>query len=44
MYLLLSFLVGVFIGDIWSDAGLWLVIFLILISSVFFWRTWKTLF
>lgn len=32
------------VWDIWNESGLWLVIFLILISSVFFWRTWKTLF
>lgn len=41
MHLLLSFLGGVFIGDIWSDSGLWLVIFLILVLVVFFWKKWN---
>lgn len=43
MYFLLSFLAGVFIGDIWSESGIWLIVFLILIVSVFFWKTWKVL-
>lgn len=41
MYLLLSFLAGIFIGDVWTKAGLWLVVFLLLLVSVFFWRRWK---
>jgi competence protein ComEC len=43
MHLLLSFLGGVFIGDIWSESGLWLVIFLILVLAVFFWKKWEIL-
>ena len=41
MYLLLSFLAGIFIGDIWTKAGLWLIVFLILLVSVFFWKKWR---
>lgn len=44
MYFLLSFLAGVFIGDIWSQSGVWLIVFLILITVVFFWKNWKVLF
>ncbi|MBP6921320.1 ComEC/Rec2 family competence protein [Candidatus Gracilibacteria bacterium] len=43
MYFLLSFLTGIFIGDVWFETGIWLVVFLILISSVFFWKNWKAL-
>lgn len=38
MHFLLSFLAGVFIGDIWSESGVWLVIFLMLVAVVFFWK------
>lgn len=43
MYFLLSFLAGVFIGDIWSPAGMWMIVFLILLVSVFFWKNWRVL-
>jgi competence protein ComEC len=41
MYFLLSFLAGIFIGDIWSQAGIWMIVFLVLLVSVFFWKNWK---
>jgi competence protein ComEC len=43
MYFLLSFLLGIFIGDIWWQAGIWMTVFLILLVSVFFWKNWKVL-
>ncbi len=38
-----AFLSGVMVGDIWSQAGIWLIVFLILIVSVFFWKKWKVI-
>jgi len=43
MYFLLSFLAGIFIGDVWSRAGIWMIAFLVLLVSVFFWKNWKVL-
>ncbi len=38
-----ALLSGVMVGDIWLESGLWLIVFLILIAVVFFWKSWKIL-
>ncbi len=38
-----AFLSGVMVGDLWSESGVCLIVFLVLVAVVFFWKTWKVL-
>lgn len=37
----LAFLAGVIIGGVWFQSGFWIMLLLLLISSLFFHRSWR---